>query len=50
VRVSRSPTVNEKSSVSRENSKTTGEFDLMLYFASENYGTADGSLGYPSSQ
>jgi hypothetical protein len=36
----------EKSAVPKENSKTTGDFDLALDFTSENYGTANGSQSY----
>ena len=36
----------EKSTVPKENSKTTGDFDLTLNFTSENYGTANGSQSY----
>jgi len=36
----------EKSVTPKLNSKTTGDFDLTLDFASANYGTANGSQSY----
>lgn len=36
----------ERSAVPKEDSKTTGDFDLTLDFSSANYGTADGSQSY----